>query len=100
PTTEIYPLSLHDALPISEAGEMIDIWSASELTIRRTGCIVRMSPRADFVSFVSRDRQHPHAGSHSSDQVHGGVIRVLRSRAWVRSEEHTSELQSRFDLVC
>src|SRR6266704_6897109 len=52
-TTEIYTLSLHDALPIS----------------------LRRHPRhhAD----AGRANQHP-----------------------ARSEEHTSELQSRFDLVC
>src|SRR5579885_3918377 len=53
-TTEIYTLSLHDALPIS------------------TG--YSPSPRSR--------------------------ARSTRSRAWARSEEHTSELQSRFDLVC
>src|SRR2546428_1655747 len=55
-TTEIYTLSLHDALPISE------------ITIRHC-------PRA------SCSRSHLH----------------FKTR---RSEEHTSELQSRSDLVC
>src|SRR5207249_7940101 len=27
-------------------------------------------------------------------------LRVILNRLWSRSEEHTSELQSRFDLVC
>src|SRR5699024_11762888 len=30
----------------------------------------------------------------------GVLLLVLDSIAWARSEEHTSELQSRFDLVC
>src|SRR5437868_11328605 len=62
-TTEIYTLSLHDALPIC-------LWSG------RSG----RRPRQ------RRSRQ-----------------RRLRGRRWPhrpRSEEHTSELQSRFDLVC
>src|SRR6266704_7012737 len=52
-TTEIYTLSLHDALPISAAaiGSTLCLYS---------GCLA----------------------------------------PWLRSEEHTSELQSRFDLVC
>src|SRR5271170_8418798 len=53
-TTEIYTLSLHDALPI---------WMSSP---------ARRQPRLDFC----RRGRHP------------------------RSEEHTSELQSRVDLVC
>src|SRR6266849_10891762 len=51
-TTEIYTLSLHDALPI--------------------------------------ECPPPHAGSRAR----------MRCAAHIRSEEHTSELQSRVDLVC
>src|SRR5689334_24192138 len=63
-TTEIYTLSLHDALPISRR-------PASE-----------RAPRA------SRRR--------------GGRSLPTPSRPcpWARSEEHTSELQSQFHLVC
>src|SRR5438067_12095475 len=57
-TTEIYTLSLHDALPI----------------------YLRAPPRA----------QRPGAGGAGSRARPRGE----------RSEEHTSELQSRFDLVC
>src|SRR2546429_4529050 len=63
-TTEIYTLSLHDALPIS----------------RRTGR--REYPLACLVL---------------------GILRTLLGRALcrsMRSEEHTSELQSRLHLVC
>src|SRR2546428_10318827 len=56
-TTEIYTLSLHDALPISRT---------------REGTDARQSARG-------RERR-----------AHGAV----------RSEEHTSELQSRSDIVC
>src|SRR5438309_6587816 len=59
PTTEIYTLSLHDALPISHA------------------------PRADA----------------PRRQERGARVRPLDPRA-PRSEEHTSELQSQFHLVC
>src|SRR3989338_5328768 len=60
-TTEIYPLSLHDALPILSSA----IW-------RRT------TPAASI--------------SRSSS--------ARRSASSSRSEEHTSELQSQFHLVC
>src|SRR5689334_25410578 len=63
-TTEIYTLSLHDALPISPVIRARDI-SASP-----------WDPRP------------------------GGRRRCTRSRGRPRSEEHTSELQSQFQLVC
>src|SRR2546421_3560125 len=65
-TTEIYTLSLHDALPIySILGRWIWVVQAS-----------------------GRDRARDHRAAR------GGC-----GLAW-RSEEHTSELQSRSDLVC
>src|SRR5699024_12472400 len=47
-------------------------------------------------------------GSGGSDVRHGAACAILTIEAmtdiyiddWARSEEHTSELQSRFDLVC
>src|SRR5205809_6043971 len=59
-TTEIYTLSLHDALPISNPSSPIGVSDRNVRTVR---------------------------------------VRLLR---WVvgRSEEHTSELQSRLHLVC
>src|SRR5437868_15098229 len=60
-TTEIYTLSLHDALPISPA------------------------PGPEGVVRVL---------TYHTEEGHE-VVHVLG-----RSEEHTSELQSRFDLVC
>src|SRR5206468_10151206 len=72
-TTEIYTLSLHDALPI-------------------------FGQRKHFLSRI---------GAADSD---GAVVGAYRERSWRvqasrphgvgRSEEHTSELQSRSDLVC
>src|SRR5438067_9144242 len=63
-TTEIYTLSLHDALPISTA--------SASATPAQAPILLRLAPR-----------QSPIAAGCAS-----------------RSEEHTSELQSRFDLVC
>src|SRR5256884_5523748 len=67
-TTEIYTLSLHDALPIS--GSRIASWVTP--TIATT---------------LPRRRKRPRSAAAS----------IL---AWRRSEEHTSELQSRLHLVC
>src|SRR3712207_7654689 len=67
-TTEIYTLSLHDALPICE---------------RRRGAVAARSRAVrDAV------RPGPHAPA------------AHRARLAARSEEHTSELQSRQYLVC
>src|SRR3712207_7767273 len=80
-TTEIYTLSLHDALPI---------------------CPDRVEARAD------RSRQltviDP-LGRELLQSVGAAVFNVrvaLSARGWAvaRSEEHTSELQSRQYLVC
>src|SRR5205809_6333896 len=79
-TTESFTLSLHDALPISfnlawsiaRSGSRVILIDAN----LRNPCLVRMlAPR-------SKPRgKHP-------------------DQAGIRSEEHTSELQSRLHLVC
>src|SRR2546421_9460471 len=72
-TTEIYTLSLHDALPIFR----------DHRARLRGGRVVRL-----------RVLQRPSGG---------GRLRAALGRRGggdVRSEEHTSELQSRSDLVC
>src|SRR2546421_8914013 len=60
-TTEIYTLSLHDALPISPMPSAARMAGGRDACVIRPGCSMRLS---------------------------------------TRSEEHTSELQSRSDLVC
>src|SRR2546430_10245942 len=70
-TTEIYTLSLHDALPISHDGP------GGRVARRR------------------RRRGHAAAG-----QRRAGGRRAPRRRGRHRSEEHTSELQSQSNLVC
>src|SRR5206468_12404820 len=60
--------------------------------------------RSQIVARAARGQQHANsncqeAGSRRSRKTRGFVI--LGSCCWrVRSEEHTSELQSRSDLVC
>src|SRR5207249_10847928 len=57
---------------------------------------------------VVPSRQHSHvkpaprSPSSASSCISGGVpiSRYIRAQVTSRSEEHTSELQSRFDLVC
>src|SRR5207249_12009500 len=91
-TTEIYTLSLHDALPISEHPLAVRVGKAAhheaqlvrKLLIQR--CLIVQVDVFMIVGIV-RDK-----GRHFIDEL-GPVGEV-------RSEEHTSELQSRFDLVC
>src|SRR5436309_5817380 len=76
-TTEIYTLSLHDALPI------LDFHSA--LGALRT--VIKERPDAILVN----------EGANTLDLARG-IIDMYQPRK--RSEEHTSELQSRENLVC
>src|SRR5258705_8229232 len=71
-TTEIYTLSLHDALPISHEGREV----------------------------VQRQRRRCGTGfSSGRARSHRRCCRAIRGCGW-RSEEHTSELQSLRHLVC
>src|SRR2546422_5605141 len=69
-TTEIYTLSLHDALPISAVL-----------------CLVYLLCNVSDQTFLTNRRRF-------------GAVTVSGVRDQTRSEEHTSELQSRLHLVC
>src|SRR5438093_8558186 len=77
-TTEIYTLSLHDALPILSGV------SSSSSSARARASWVRGPPRANS-ALTSPSR---------------ASARSRRCSPWARSEEHTSELQSLTNLVC
>src|SRR2546429_7015669 len=78
-TTEIYPLSLHDALPISASFARISGVPRVPISPAVKSRIPVLYPRCAIFSSVP-----PQVSSASSG----------------RSEEHTSELQSRLHLVC
>src|SRR5207249_11146409 len=93
PTT--YPLSLHDALPIYQH---IDANHLEEL-LRRKG---KQAGRRLIVteSVFSMDGDWaPLPDLLVLAQRHDALLLIDEAHA-SRSEEHTSELQSRFDLVC
>src|SRR2546426_6377922 len=76
-TTEIYTLSLHDALPISRRSRGIGLLARGEVPARR--------------------------GEHAAVDpggAGGGPVVPEVAEAGQRSEEHTSELQSPCNLVC
>src|SRR5207249_10524888 len=75
PTTDLYTLSLHDALPISN------------LYIPERDATVSALFLAELMAWHGKSL--------------GELLGVLSAEfGEYRSEEHTSELQSRFDLVC
>src|SRR3712207_8894328 len=84
-TTEIYTLSLHDALPISAATLVPAPGGVHQPTINRSGRIV----------FADASYSAAYAGT-------PGDFRPFATSGGPapRSEEHTSELQSRQYLVC
>src|SRR5207249_11390793 len=91
---QIYTLSLHDALPISTISVTpyapTGIWPRATSS-RNSAASENVPPEPPYSSSIVRLHQ-PRSAS----------LRAISSDWWSRSrsEEHTSELQSRFDLVC
>src|SRR5690606_41817123 len=83
-TTEIYTLSLHDALPI---------WAASIVTCWKPSAWSRMTG----AGCAGCRKRWPTA---SRPKPPSRRCRTIPGRGCSRSEEHTSELQSRENLVC
>src|SRR5207247_9470550 len=88
-------LSLHDALPIS--GQVVsksDDPKSVSVVIRSTN---RVGARLVFTKITDADNTIKYIGRIISLQ-HGDSYEIISVNN--RSEEHTSELQSRVDLVC
>src|SRR5690606_41723262 len=88
PPTYIYTLSLHDALPIS---------FALHARTGHHGLDHRFDARLG--AFADHILLHPYQ-FHLLGALAAVFQRLPRARQTVRSEEHTSELQSRENLVC
>src|SRR5699024_12082834 len=83
-TSSIYTLSLHDALPILPTGSAFPVLikcGLQQLQDGKNGC-------------------GAHCSQHLVLERQDLFIMVDLIQKHTRSEEHTSELQSRFDLVC
>src|SRR3712207_7828929 len=89
-TTEIYTLSLHDALPISLPALRGYVGAKPSVTraYLRRNLLPAVKARAEPISVGTALRDREGAGQ---KRRHDGTG---------RSEEHTSELQSRQYLVC
>src|SRR5690554_7779343 len=75
-TTNIYTLSLHDALPISS------------------------DPKGEYISLSNAKLWLRKDGDDEDDLITEALDDVIGQAETMRSEEHTSELQSRPHLVC
>src|SRR5205814_8781256 len=84
PSSQISPLSLHDALPISKFTPTFD----SPLPATRARAVSRLAQKV-FEPRNSRARRTANPAAHWAACV-----------SETRSEEHTSELQSLRHLVC
>src|SRR2546428_5042703 len=62
--------------------------------------MIRRPPRSTLFPYTTLFRSHAHAGQDRGDLVVGHVDPPAGGGHPHRSEEHTSELQSRSDLVC
>src|SRR5699024_12155807 len=94
PTTADHPLSLHDALPIymTRRGDNVLIVSNGFFGDRFIDICEHKGLNADVLK--------AEWGSVVSPEEIRKKLSEKHYAAMTRSEEHTSELQSRFDLVC
>src|SRR5690606_41037195 len=88
--------SLHDALPISLAGRRGHVDATTEL-----GAVGHRDLRSDEIAFdLARREQLDALGGRDVALDRAFDRDHARLNRRVRSEEHTSELQSRENLVC
>src|SRR5207249_9967910 len=98
--TVLYTLSLHDALPI-----LMTPTGMTKMVMSRTRRVVPMimgrtaafsGLKKSFCGMVEMKRQERprHPLTMTLRRITASIARMMK----VRSEEHTSELQSRFDL--
>src|SRR5690606_40363770 len=95
PTTQTSTLSLHDALPISQ--RLSDMLRVEDSVARLGG--------DEFVLLLMLNNRDSDAVFHRiidsiRRPINLGDVEVTVSASLGRSEEHTSELQSRENLVC
>src|SRR5690606_41353450 len=95
PPTSSYTLSLHDALPIFII--KTDLRCRNKETIRQTGTKNLMHAR----NWIANGHRIPGIAVIARTRGHEiGLLTFSLRSPKLRSEEHTSELQSRENLVC
>src|SRR5699024_11411513 len=92
--SDLYILSLHDALPILLLASLLVFdWLALLLQPTAKSIVIRVIPDTKIFFFIVL----------TSDIVINIILQnhtLNPYESYFRSEEHTSELQSRFDIVC
>src|SRR6266568_9568028 len=98
-TTEIYTLSLHDALPIWKRCRPSKAVPASQATSRARTILPVAGSKACSFSPLANQTRLPSKLTPCTCRTPGKGP-YSRTISAGRSEEHTSELQSQFHLVC
>src|SRR5207249_6153192 len=88
-TTPLYPLSLHDALPIYRQAQ-----HTGQVLLDEVGHLGVAAAGQAAAAAIEVGYDAARLDRHADVALDGEVL------VQDRSEEHTSELQSRFDLVC
>src|SRR5207249_9035869 len=97
PTTALSTLSLHDALPISSLREIV--LRQPQLTRARLQLDAAQRPLV-LPPLADDEAEDVGVEAKAALEIVDGKAGLKHSQPQRRSEEHTSELQSRFDLVC
>src|SRR5207249_11652946 len=92
--SHFYTLSLHDALPISIVGFSMGAEQAFQWAVSYPNFADRI------VATSGTAKCYPHGVVRLEGQIAAITTDAAFQNGDYRSEEHTSELQSRFDLVC
>src|SRR5439155_4120505 len=93
PPTHPYPLSLHDALPISAPAQLPLRCPRYLPPSNWATCTAVISPPCPI-----KDNNTPMMLNHAAPSMPMNRLSIMG--VLLRSEEHTSELQSRGHLVC
>src|SRR5206468_10896535 len=98
PRRHLYTLSLHDALPILNGGNRFEYFApvkiGDEISARgRVADVYEKAGSSGNLLFIIFETDYTNQRGELVARLRGTAIRR-------RSEEHTSELQSRSDLVC
>src|SRR5690606_41745586 len=92
PSTASYTLSLHDALPILNVAESLTISTISDTAI--------CGGQASIELTTTAVQGATYKWTPSTGLSNPNIATPVASPTSTRSEEHTSELQSRENLVC
>src|SRR5699024_12107245 len=91
---------MHDRIPWKQYFMMQALVIAQRSTCNRAlvGSVLVKNNRIIGTGYNGSVSGQPHCDDVGHQMVDGHCVRTIHSE--MRSEEHTSELQSRFDLVC